>query len=366
MRILSGARRTSATPAEDASTADVEAQLAVALEELAALREALQTLPVGLVVEDGRGQVIATNGRAESPFGDVQADALAADARRRLLERARGGATVSEVMELRGPTRRTLELAAEPLPSGGVVLVAVDNTERRRLEAVRRDFVANVNHELRTPIGALGVLAEALADEPDPAVVSRLAGRIQVEVQRAHHLIEELLDFSRIEADADGASADVDLVEVAAAAAERLSAHAEQRRVAVRGPEQPQSRTVVRGSRPQLLSAITNLLDNAIKYSDAGGSVEVDVDVDEREDAVVVTVRDDGIGIPARDLDRIFERFYRVDAARDRRTGGTGLGLAIVRHVAANHGGSVQVDSTEGVGSGFTLRIPIHPVSEVT
>ena len=328
-------------------------------DDLAVLKDAIASLPVGVVVEDAAGRVVAGNPRAESPFGEVQADALASDALRRLLVRARQGERVSDVLELRSRTPRSLEMTADPLPSGGVVAVVVDNSERRRLDAVRRDFVANVNHELRTPVGALGVLAEALADETDLAVVRRLAGRVQAEVQRAHHLIEELLDFSRVESDSDGAADDVDLAEVVTAAHERVAAQADQRRVGVRIATTSPGSATVRGSRPQLVSAVTNLLDNAVKYSDPGSVVDVAVEAAPDGEAVTVVVRDQGIGIPAKDLDRVFERFYRVDAARDRRTGGTGLGLAIVRHVAANHGGRVDVSSVEGAGSTFRLWIPV-------
>jgi two-component system sensor histidine kinase SenX3 len=204
------------------------------------------------------------------------------------------------------------------------------------------------------------VLAEALADETDPAVVHRLAARIQGEVRRAHHLIEELLEFSRIEADAGSTTEPVDLAEVAALAVERVAAAAEQRSVRVdldrAAGAGDGGRPVVRGSAAQLLSALTNLLDNAVKYSDAGGVVHVGVR--RRGADVEVVVQDQGIGIPAKDLDRVFERFYRVDSARDRRTGGAGIGLAIVRHVAANHGGTVSVRSTEGAGSTFTVVLP--------
>jgi two-component system sensor histidine kinase SenX3 len=328
----------------------------VEAEDLAVLVDAIAALPVGVVVEDAAGRVVARNSRAEAPFREVQADALATEALRRLLARARAGERASDVLELRSPTPRSLEMTAWPLTAGGVAAVVVDDSERRRLDAIRRDFVANVNHELRTPIGALGVLAEALADETNLAVVQRLAGRVHAEVQRAHHLIEELLDFSRIEADSDGGSDDVDVAELVATALESVAAQAERRRVLVRRAP-VEGAVVVRGSRPQLLSAITNLLDNAIKYSDERGVVDVVVAASGA--GVSVTVRDEGIGIPAKDLDRVFERFYRVDASRDRRTGGTGLGLAIVRHVAANHGGTVDVSSVEGAGSTFTLRLPV-------
>jgi two-component system sensor histidine kinase SenX3 len=331
-------------------------------DDLRLLREAIEGLPVGVVVTEPGGRVIIRNRKATEPFGDVQADALAAEALRRVQAIAQAGIPHSESLELRGPVVRSLELQSWPLASGGTVAVVVDDSERRRLDAVRRDFVANVNHELRTPIGALGVLAEALEEEHDPTVVHRLTARIRGEVQRAHLVIEELLDFSRIDAETSVPSKDeVDLLEVATAAAERVAALADQRgvHISVEADDEAEHPTVL-GSRAQLLSAVTNLVDTAVKFSDAGGSVAVAVGVVDGD--ATITVRDEGIGIPPKDLDREFERFYRVDGARDRRTGGTGLGLAIVRHVASNHGGAVHAESIEGAGSTFTVRIPRREV----
>jgi two-component system sensor histidine kinase SenX3 len=188
-------------------------------------------------------------------------------------------------------------------------------------------------------------------------VVHRLAARVSAEAERARALIEEILEFSSIEANHAAPHQPVAVASVVEAAAERVLALSERRGVAVRVIE-PGDRTVV-GHRAQLSSAVVNLLDNAIKYSDPGGAVEVEVSANGAW--VDIAVRDRGVGIPARDLDRIFERFYRVDRARGRRTGGSGLGLAIVRHVASNHGGEVLVESREGEGSTFTLRLPERP-----
>jgi two-component system sensor histidine kinase SenX3 len=247
-----------------------------------------------------------------------------------------------------------LEVSASPV-AGGVVAVLIDATDRQRLEAVRRDFVANVNHELRTPIGALGLLAEALDGERDAGNIDRLAARMAAEVERAWALVEDLLDFSRVEAHEQPCHQPVALADVIHAAAARVSAPAEAKGVHLDLPGGSGTPTV-HGDRDQLVMAVANLLDNGVKYSDAGTTVRVAL-ADEG-DTVLLTVADEGIGIPARDLDRVFERFYRVDAARERRTGGTGLGLAIVRHVATNHGGTVSVESREGAGSTFTLRLP--------
>jgi two-component system sensor histidine kinase SenX3 len=252
-----------------------------------------------------------------------------------------------------------LALSAHPLesPAGtrlGLGAVVDDVTERHQIDAVRRDFVANVSHELRTPIGALAVLADTIADHDDPDVIRRLVLRVGEESRRAARLVDDLLDLTRIEAAGSGAFEDVDLAEVARAAVERVQTVAAERGSSVEVTAAPG--TVVRGERAQLVSAVANLVDNALKYSAPGAVVQLDVV--EEEEAAVIIVRDPGIGIPRRDLERIFERFYRVDRARSRETGGTGLGLAIVRHVAENHGGSVSVESTEGVGSTFTLRLP--------
>jgi two-component system sensor histidine kinase SenX3 len=324
-------------------------------DDLSLVRHALERLPVGIVIEDASGRRVAANQRARSPFGDVTGDALAGVALERAMAEARQGRPATEVLDLHGPHPRRLEVSASPLTDEGVVAVLVDATERQRLDAVRRDFVANVNHELRTPIGALGVLAEALAGERDREVLDRLAGRIAAEVERAWRLIEDLLEFSRVEAEQQPGHEPVSIADVTHVAAGRVSAVAEQKGVRLDVPDFPTAPEVY-GDREQLIMALANLLDNAVKYSDAGTTVRVRATVD--GEAVAVSVSDEGIGIPARDLDRIFERFYRVDAARDRRTGGTGLGLAIVRHVATNHGGTVSVESQEGVGSAFTLRLP--------
>ena len=324
-------------------------------EEIARLRVALDALPVGMVVCDESGREIVRSRRAVALVGDLQTDVLVARTLTELLAAARAGERQVQTLELTGPPARSVQMTAERLASGGAVAVVEDTSERSQLDAVRRDFVANVNHELRTPIGALGVLAEALAEESDVEVIHRLATRISAEVERARTLIEDLLELGRIEVPQAERRDDVHVGDVARAAIERVVPLAGQHgvRVEVDGCAPDVS---VRGDEEQLVSAVANLLDNAVKYSDAGTSVVVECRA--RDEWVDIAVRDQGIGIPTKDLDRIFERFYRVDRARDRRTGGTGLGLAIVRHVAANHGGEVGVESREGEGSTFTLRLP--------
>jgi len=306
------------------------------------------------VIEKG-GQIIASNRLARSPFEDVGGNALAAAALDRARARARQGESVVERVDLYGSPPRRLEITASPLPDRGLVAVLVDMTERQRLDAVRRDFIANVNHELRTPIGALAVLAEALVGERDLATVERLAGRIATEVDRARALIEDLLHFSRVEAEKQPPHEPVAVDEVVQLAVARVSSLAERKGVGIDVSESADPSNVD-GDKEQLIVAVANLLDNAVKYSDPETTVRVATMTDCAE--VAVSVTDEGIGIPARDLDRIFERFYRVGPARDRQTGGSGLGLAIVRHVATNHGGQVSVRSREGMGSTFTLRLP--------
>jgi two-component system sensor histidine kinase SenX3 len=241
----------------------------------------------------------------------------------------------------------------------GALALIEESTERRRLDQVRRDFVANISHELRTPVGALGLLAETIQDEPDHDTVRRLAGRMVAEADRVARTIEDLLELSRIEFGDETHIDEIDIVAAVGEASSRISAAAEQRGITI--STVGLQRFVVRGDRRQLVSALYNLLDNAVKFSSPNGAVEIRLEA--VGDRVQVSVVDQGVGIPSRDLDRIFERFYRVDRARSRGTGGTGLGLAIVRHVAANHGGDVTVASREGEGSTFSLVLPAGSVS---
>ena len=325
--------------------------------ELRSLRDALDRLPVGMVVWDQAGREVVRNRRGSAFSGDLAVDALVDRALAETVTGARAHGRDERVVELHGPPALAVRVAASVLGEGGVVAVSEDVSERRRLDAVRRDFIANVSHELRTPIGAIGVLAEAMAEEKDTAVLQRLASRVSVEAERAARLVADLLDLSRIEADAGRAQRqDVVIREVVDVAVARVEALAERSGVSLT-VRPPGAEAVVHGDRTQLVSAVVNLLDNAVAYSDAGGTVEVVVDIGDGHASIAV--RDEGIGIPTKDLERIFERFYRVDRARDRRTGGTGLGLAIVRHVVSNHGGEVTVESVEGEGSTFTLRLPV-------
>jgi two-component system sensor histidine kinase SenX3 len=322
------------------------------------LEQTLDAMPQGVVVTDVTGTVVFRNKVAEVFSEARHSDALVEAAIGELVGGALTGQGAARELDLFGPPRRSLVISATPLPSPsglGALAVIEDATERRRLEAVRRDFVANISHELKTPVGALALLAETLLNEDDPSITQRLAERIVTESFRVGRTIEDLLELSRIESGELPRREPVPVGLVVAEAIERIRPAAEQAGIDLVVRE-PNRRLVVFGDRRQLVSAIYNLLDNAVKYSDAGSSVDVFATTDGRE--IEIAVRDHGIGIPARDLERVFERFYRVDQARSRQTGGTGLGLAIVRHVTQNHDGSVRVESRPGEGSTFTLCLP--------
>lgn len=338
--------------------AQLDEQAERAAAEVARLREAIEGLPHAVVVCDEAGSVVLRNRRSLDVDGGRHAAALVDRAIEAVVTAGGGTRPVTQTLELHGPPPRTLQVTGTPMGRSGrrlgTVVLVDDVSELRRLEAMRRDFVANVSHELRTPVGAMGVLAETLAEEPEPDVMRRLAGRITAEAERAGRLIEGLLDLSRIEAGGVLRSR-IEIATVITAAVERMAPLAQQQGVdvVVGGVA---AGLALDGDESQLVSAVANLLENAIKYSDKGSSVEV------RTSAppgwIEVIVADQGVGIPAKDLERIFERFYRVDRARSRETGGTGLGLSIVRHVATNHGGEIVVGSQEGIGSVFTLRLP--------
>jgi two-component system sensor histidine kinase SenX3 len=403
------------------------------------LRRSLDTLTQGVVLCDENGTVIYRNARANALMVSRHGDALAAQAVTELLEDAWHGGSAERTLDLYGPPRRTLQVRARQIDDGrrplGVIALIEDISERRRLEEIRRDFVANVSHELKTPMGALGLLAETLVAEPDPEVATRLAGRIHTEAFRVSRIIDDLLDLSRIESEEAPPREPVLVNLVMADAIERVRATAEQSGVEIVLHE-PSPPVAVLGDRRQLVSAMHALLENAITYSydnskvvvsgtvrrataapsrsgdatttprdpveEAFSALSLDQDAAlgsaaasegtwagpassstapgsgegtsgsgdpgttapswraEDRDTVRLSVQDHGIGIPARDLERIFERFYRVDHGRSRDTGGTGLGLSIVRHVANNHQGWVDVESREGDGSTFSLVLPLQ------
>jgi len=318
----------------------------------------VEGLEIGVVIASATGDIVYRNRTAGGMTGALHADVLVDEAVDVHLRGALDGHTRRQIIELFGPPRRVVTVSASPLDGGGAVATIEDVTERSRLDAVRTDFVANISHELKTPVGALAVLAEALVDADEPEVISRLAGKMVDEAMRAGRTIDDLLELSRIELGGEAVRDVVPVSLVLAEAVDRARPLFERRHIDVVVAE-PSERLRLLGDRRQLVSAFGNLVENAVKYSESNGRVEISAGTDGVW--IDLRVRDFGIGIPARDLDRIFERFYRVDRARSRETGGTGLGLAIVRHVANNHGGEVMVTSVEGEGSTFTLRVPAAP-----
>jgi two-component system sensor histidine kinase SenX3 len=257
-----------------------------------------------------------------------------------------------------GAGKRELKVSVAPLDDEGMVLVLIsDESEARRIDAVRRDFVANVSHELKTPIGALGLLSEAILgakDQPDEVV--RFATRMQNEAKRLTELVQEIIDLSRLQSsDPLQKALEVEVSDVVREAVDQAQFSSEQRGINLEIGD-IEDATVI-GDRDQLITAVHNLVENAVNYSPERTKVSI---VTKRVgDIIEISVADQGIGIADSELNRIFERFYRVDPARSRLTGGTGLGLSIVKHVALNHGGDVKVWSKEGVGSTFTLQLPV-------
>ena len=256
-----------------------------------------------------------------------------------------------------GAAPRQVAVRCAPLSSKLVLALVEDRTRERRVEAVRRDFVANVSHELKTPVGAIKLLAEALSDAADdPAAVRRFATRMQAESDRLTRLVQQIIELSRLQDDDPlEAPAVVSVDDVVAAAVDATAIDANARRVEVVAGGVRDLKVL--GNEEQVRAAVSNLVANAVAYSGEDSTVRVSTKID--EGMVEVSVVDEGIGIPSGELDRIFERFYRVDPARHRSTGGTGLGLSIVKHVAATHGGDIRVWSVEGRGSTFTLTLPL-------
>jgi two-component system sensor histidine kinase SenX3 len=319
----------------------------------ALLRPALDALGVGVVVGDRTG-VVYRNPVAQGVTGTVHTDVLIEEAVEAHLIAALGGGSRRQVLDLIGPPRTVVVVQATPLEEGALVTIE-DISERSRLDAVRTDFVANVSHELKTPVGAIAVLAEALMDVDDLDIVRRFVTKMVTEAHRVGITIDDLLELSRIELGGEAVRLGVDVTTVVEGAIDRVHSLADDRRIRV--VSDVDIDCVVLGDSRQLVSALGNLVENAVKYSDDDSVVTVSGRV--IDEMLELSVTDTGVGIPARDIDRVFERFYRVDRARSRETGGTGLGLSIVRHVATNHGGDVKVTSREGEGSTFTLRIPI-------
>lgn len=327
--------------------------------------QVLEVLRSSAVVVGPHDEVLQTSAQART-FGLVRGSRVAEQQLLELVRRVRADREIrtAEIELRRGPSSATLQLSARVAPLGEemILVLAEDQTAVRRVENTRRDFVANVSHELKTPIGAISLLSEAVeAGADDPDAVRRFAGRMHTEAQRLNALVAQIIQLSRLQADDPLLSADeVEIDDVLAAALDRSQVDAQQREVTLTAAGERDLRVL--GNEMQLVTAVGNLVENAIIYSDPGARVTVAANrVAESDDAnVEITISDNGIGISAAEMDRIFERFYRVDYARSRANGGTGLGLSIVKHVAASHGGQVSVWSQSGQGSTFTIRIPEH------
>jgi two-component system sensor histidine kinase SenX3 len=333
----------------------------------------LSVLSSSAVVLDSQDRVIQASVAARA-YGLVKGDQLDAQELLALARQVRRDGEIREG-EMEVSTSRangkltSFAVRVAPLGpavgGGGLVLLLVeDQTESRRVEEVRRDFVANTSHELKTPVGALALLAETVEDAADdPEAVRRFAGRMRQEAARLTNLVQDMITLSRIQAAEpvpDPVPVEVDAVVAEAIDRCRMKAGVRGIEIAASAPRG----LSVLGDEDLLITALRNLLENAVAYSPDKTKVHVSTG-QAGTDAVEISVADQGIGIPERDLERIFERFYRVDPARSRATGGTGLGLAIVKHVTSAHGGEVTVVSTEGAGSTFTLRLPLHSTDAV-
>ena len=325
----------------------------------------LSVLPSSAVVVGSGDEVLKASAPAYA-LGVVRGSGLAVPELRELVHQVRRDGEIkdADVVVTRAAPAAPLHLRARVAPlSSALVLVLVDDrTGERRVEAIRRDFVANVSHELKTPVGALALLAEAVSEAvDDPAAVQRFATRMRTESTRLGRLVQQIIELSRLQGDDPLQRATpVDVDQIVEGAVDRSRVDAESRQVEVLSRVQPGLR--VSGDLPQLVVALGNLIENAVAYSEPGATVVVDGRAVDAQ--VELSVIDRGVGIPAGELDRIFERFYRVDPARSRSTGGTGLGLSIVKHVAASHGGDVALWSVEGQGSSFTLRLPASPETD--
>ncbi|MBT8202373.1 MAG: PAS domain-containing protein [Acidimicrobiia bacterium] len=319
----------------------------------------LNALPDGVILIEG-DEIVLANVAAGDLLGvppPRQLERLVPTALVELVGQALEGHTAADVIR-RGTPPRWIEVTARPLADVGsrVLLVLRDITELRKVEAMRSDFVADASHELKTPVASIQAVTETLlvAIEEDPVAAKRFAQQLHTTAGRLAQIVGDLLDLSRVESEQPVKMRDVDLEKLALKEVDRISDRAEVVGIDLKTDLTP---VVVTASRKDLRLALRNLLENALQHTPAEGTVTVSTSRD--GDSATIAVRDTGTGIPRRDVPRIFERFYRVDDARDRESGGTGLGLAIVRNAVDMHGGTVAVESELGRGSTFTIRLPI-------
>lgn len=320
----------------------------------------LSVIGRAFVVLDDVDGVVRANPAAYA-YGLVRGHTLVHEQLANMVRRVRDDGVITESQfELQrgtmGPGALVVHTRVAPLGEEYILLLADDRTEITRTEAMRNDFVANVSHELKTPVGAISLLAEAIEDgADDPVAVRRFSGRLHKESSRLSALVQDIIELSRLQSsDAIVHGEQVQVAAVVAEAVDRNKLLAEERNITISVGGHVQA--PVHGDADLLMTALRNLIDNAIRYSPEHSAVGVGLR--ERDGFALISVTDQGPGISAEEQERVFERFYRVDSARSRQTGGTGLGLSIVKHVLANHGGEVSLWSQEGQGSTFTLRIP--------
>ena len=340
------------------------ARLAESEEASETLEVVLGALPQGTILVDGDDRVVYANPTAYTLLGAVpdHLQGLSPFQFQTAVREARDSREPeARVVDHGRPPRRLRAVATPFSEDERVLLVVLDITERERAETIRRDFVANASHELKTPVATIIASAEALqiAIERGDASARSFAGQIETSARQLDRMVSDLLDLSRLERETPEV-APVRLDLVIEEEATRIVPAAAEKGIALEVDSD--TRAMVSANRRDLVAAVRNLVDNAIRHTDDGGSILVGLRVEDSD--AVLTVSDTGEGIPSRDLGRVFERFYRVDSARSRATGGTGLGLAIVKHVAESHHGSVAVRSELGVGSTFTFRIPLADSGE--
>jgi len=323
-------------------------------DQLERFMDALDLLPIGIVIVDLKLNRRVRNNAAAAMTGVRYVDILVDQAVDAMIDEIKVAKSGNRILEAVAGTTRYFKISGQAMDDQRGIVTVEDITEKSRINTVQTDFVANLSHELKTPIGAVAALADSLNGETETEVVWRLAERIVTESHRMSRIVDDLLDLSRVEFGGTEEWTDIELATVLVEVVS-TNQHAAKRQglgLSLTGSAE----LLVRGDRSQLVSVFSNLVDNAIKYSEIGGVVNVSSTI--KGDEIMVSVTDHGIGIAERDQKRIFERFYRVDKARSRATGGTGLGLSIVRHIVLEHGGAIDIRSEEGVGSTFTVRLP--------
>ena len=323
-------------------------------DQLERFMDALDLLPIGIVIVDLKLNRRVRNNAAAAMTGVRYVDILVDQAVDAMIDEIKVAKSGNRILEAVAGTTRYFKISGQAMDDQRGIVTVEDITEKSRINTVQTDFVANLSHELKTPIGAVAALADSLSGETETEVVWRLAERIVTESHRMSRIVDDLLDLSRVEFGGTDEWTDIDLatVLVEVVSTNQYAAKRQGLGLSLTGSAE----LLVRGDRSQLISVFSNLVDNAIKYSEIGGIVNVSSTIKGEE--IMVSVTDHGIGIAERDQKRIFERFYRVDKARSRATGGTGLGLSIVRHIVLEHGGAIDIRSEEGVGSTFTVRLP--------